>query len=278
MTFVHAFVEGVIFAGVFAALCTNFLFRDGVQTRLKMKNYKKKNKQKQKRREKKRRLESVPGQGSRASTRRRLKVPLCRSPKQASNLTDDNTRENPRTDDTPRTRLSSRLQEGLIRASTMNKISWSDDIFQVETSLMDQMMLFVESDNDGPIYIVPRNTTSQIYITRHLACRHTVKKLQFTLEYLPTLSPAREVRYYDPRQRITRMTSSLVIINTTLALIHQFPFEALREYTATTTSEDSTQVQWQASKVNSRFTSLMSMGERALNGVPVPKLKQGWVP
>jgi hypothetical protein len=45
MTFVHAFLEGVICAGVFAALCTNFLVRDGAQTRLKMKNYKKKNKQ-----------------------------------------------------------------------------------------------------------------------------------------------------------------------------------------------------------------------------------------
>jgi hypothetical protein len=48
MTFVNAFVEGVICAGVFAALWTNFLARDDAQTRLKMKNYKKKNKQKQK--------------------------------------------------------------------------------------------------------------------------------------------------------------------------------------------------------------------------------------
>jgi hypothetical protein len=48
MTFVHALFEGVICAGVFAALCTNFLVRNGVPTRRKMKNYKKKKKQKQK--------------------------------------------------------------------------------------------------------------------------------------------------------------------------------------------------------------------------------------
>jgi hypothetical protein len=156
----------------------------------------------------------------------------------------------------------------------MNKISRSNNVFQVDTFLMDRMTLFVESDNGGPIYIVPRNLASQIYIARHLACRHTIKKLQFTQEYLPTLPPAREVRYYDPTK--DHEDDFFVVINTTSAFTHQFPFEALREYTVTTTSEDSTQeVQRQSSKVNRGFTSLMSMGERALNGVPVPKLKQG---
>jgi hypothetical protein len=44
MTFVNAFVDGVICAGVFAALWTNFLALDDARTRLKMKNYKKKTK------------------------------------------------------------------------------------------------------------------------------------------------------------------------------------------------------------------------------------------
>jgi hypothetical protein len=141
---------------------------------------------------------------------------------------------------------------------------------------MNRQTLFVESDRGGPIYIVPCNMGTHIYIARHLACSHTVKKLQYALEYLPKVSPAREVRYYDPLK--DHEDDFFVVINTveaTSALTHRFPFEALREYTATTTSVDSIQVQRQASNVNHGFTSLMSMGDRALNGVPVPKLKQG---
>jgi hypothetical protein len=145
-----------------------------------------------------------------------------------------------------------------------------------EASLSERQTLFVESDEEGPIYIVPRNDGTQIYIARHLACRHTVRKLSYAEDYLATLAPNRPVRYYCPNQ--DHEDDFFVVWNkeeSTVPLTSTFPFPALRDYALANGSAAALQVERQAAKVNRGFTSSMSMGTRADNGVPIPVLKQG---
>jgi hypothetical protein len=86
-------------------------------------------------------------------------------------------------------------EPALCPDATIPKFSRSDvDVIRPEHSLMDHMTLFVESADNGPIYILPRNGSTQVYIAKHLACKHTVRELQYALDYLPRLSPPREVR------------------------------------------------------------------------------------
>jgi hypothetical protein len=94
--------------------------------------------------------------------------------------------------------------------------------------------------------------------------------------YLPTLFLSREVRYSTPRE--DHEDDFFVVINkedSMLPLIRRFPLDCLREYTASSASEDTNQVARQAAKVNRGFTSTMSMAQRGDNGVPVPHLKNG---
>jgi hypothetical protein len=156
------------------------------------------------------------------------------------------------------------------------KISRSDAPRTIHTSLLNRATLFVEAAEGGPIYLVPRNDGSQIYIAKHLAHRHSVLTLDCSLEYLDALSPSREVRYYSPFE--DHNDDFFVVINkraTVSALIPGYPFAALRGYAASSSSNDAHQVARQFSKVNRGFTSSMSMGQRADNGVPTPSLKVG---
>jgi hypothetical protein len=96
------------------------------------------------------------------------------------------------------------------------------------------------------------------------------------LEYLDTLPPSHEVRYYSPFE--DHNDNFFVVINkriTVSGLIQGFPFATLCEYAASSSSNDAHQVTRQISKVNRGFSSSMSMGQRAGNGVPTPSLKVG---
>jgi hypothetical protein len=150
-----------------------------------------------------------------------------------------------------------------------------DDV-HFDVALFDRQALFVESDDEGPVYIVPRNNGSQIYIARHLACRHTVRKLSYAVEYLLTLPPKTSVRYYCPE--VDHEDDFFIVLNkeeTIRPLIGGFPFQELQDYSLQKGSAGELQVQRQSVKVNRGFTSSMSMGGRAKNGVPRPALKQG---
>jgi hypothetical protein len=106
----------------------------------------------------------------------------------------------------------------------------SEDV-HYEASLSERQTLFVESDEEGPIYIVPRNDGTQIHIARHLACRHTVRKLSYAEECLATLAPNRPVRYYCPNQ--DHEDDFFVVWNkeeSTVPLTSTFPFPALHDY------------------------------------------------
>jgi hypothetical protein len=247
MTFGHAIVEGIICVGFFVVLMSQGagITRDETLPRRKKKNTN----------QRKRKFDSAPPNTDlRASTRRRADSAQS-SPKAAPTLT------------TPSTSP---------KISTFPKISRSDDVHRIDPSLKDRQTLFVESDNGRPIYVVPRNTSSEIYIARHLASKHTVQKLGYARIYLPTLFPSREVRYYTPREN--HEDDFFVVINKEdllLPLIRQFPFDRLREHTASSASEDTNQVVRQAAKVNRGFTSTMSMAQRGDNGVPVRHLKNG---
>jgi hypothetical protein len=145
-----------------------------------------------------------------------------------------------------------------------------------ESSLSERQTLFVESDEEGPVYIVPRNDVTQVYITGHLASRHTIRKLSYAESYLATLSPNRPVRYYCPYQ--DHEDDFFIILNkeeSTVPLTSTFPFEELRDYALDNSLAGALQVQRQSAKVNRGLTSSMSMGTKANNGVPVPVLKQG---
>jgi hypothetical protein len=152
-----------------------------------------------------------------------------------------------------------------------------DDVHYDE-SLADRATLFVESDLDGPVYIVPRTMGTQIYIARHLACRHTVRKLSYIDGYLSTLPPQTPVRYYCPEN--DHEDDFFIVLNkevTTRALTDAFPFQQLQTYALENSQEGTSQVERQSAKVNRGFTSSMSMAGRARNGVPRPALKQGSV-
>jgi hypothetical protein len=150
-----------------------------------------------------------------------------------------------------------------------------DDV-HFDGALSDRPALFVESDDGGPVYIVPRNEGSQIYIARNLACRHTVCKLSYAREYLALLPPKTLVRYYCPE--VDHEDDFFMVLNkeeTIRPLLVDFPFRELLEYSLQKGSVGELQVQRQSVKVNRSFTSSMSMGGRAINGVPQPALKKG---
>jgi hypothetical protein len=84
------------------------------------------------------------------------------------------------------------------------------------------------------------------------------------------------VRYYCPYQ--DHEDDFFIVLNkeeSTVPLTSTFPFEELRDYVLANSLAGASQVQRQSAKVNRGFTSSMSMGTRANNGVPVPVLKQG---
>jgi hypothetical protein len=170
--------------------------------------------------------------------------------------------------------------EGAARATKHARVVWmpfpkrfhaGDDV-HFEISLSERQARFVESDEEGPVYIVPRNDGTQVYIARHLACHHTVRKLSYGEGYLATLSPNRPVRYYCPHE-----DGFFIVLNreeSMAPLTGTFPFEELRNYSVADSLVGAAQVQRQSAKVNIGFTSSMSMATRAKNGVPVPTLKQ----
>ena len=61
----------------------------------------------------------------------------------------------------------------------------------------------------------------------------------------------------------------------TSVITSAFPFQELQDYSLLNGVEGVFQSQRQSAKVNRGFTSSMSMGGRANNGVPCPALKQG---
>jgi hypothetical protein len=163
MTFGHAIMEGVICVGFYAVLMSQ---GPGIICDETLPRRKKKNKN-----QRKRKFKLAPNAELRASTRRRV----------------DSAQPSPRHMPTLTTPSTSH------KISTFPKILRSDDVHRIIPSLKDRQTLFVESGDGGPIYIVPHNTSSQIYIARHLASKHTVQKLEYAFIFLPTLFPSREV-------------------------------------------------------------------------------------
>jgi hypothetical protein len=254
MTFVYSVVEGVFCAVFFATLLLQgsaFTLND--TTRKSKKKTKNKNKNKRKRK-----IDLILGEDSRVSTRRRT---MDLQPEE--NIVP----------------VAPLIEEpALCLDATIPKFSCSDDnVIRPDHSLMDYMTLFVKSADHGPIYILPRNGSTQVYIAKHLACQHTVRELQYVLDYLPRLSPPpREVRYYSPLE--DHDDDYFVVLNredTVLALTFGFPFGALRDYMASSISNDAIQVEWQTAKVNRGYAFTMCMPQRAGNGVPAPYLKAG---
>jgi hypothetical protein len=87
--------------------------------------------------------------------------------------------------------------------------------------------------------------------------------LSYAGEYLLTLPLKTSVRYYCPDFFIVLNKEEM-----TRLLIGVFPFEELQDYSLQKGSAGVLQVQHQSAKVNRGFTSSMSMGGRARNGVP----------
>jgi hypothetical protein len=149
--------------------------------------------------------------------------------------------------------------EGAARAPKRARFVWvpfptrfraGNDV-HFESSLSERQTLFVESDEEGPVYIVPRNDGTQVYIARHLACRHTVRKLSYAESYLATVSPNRPVRYYCPYQ--DHEDNFFIVLNkeeSMVPLTSTFPFEELRDYALSNSLAGASQVQRQSAKVN----------------------------
>jgi hypothetical protein len=229
MTFGHAIVEGIICVGFFAVLVSQGpgITHDGTLPRRKKKN----------KNQRKRKFESTPNEDLRASTRRRAD-PVVRRPS-LDNEAITVVRAQPSPRPVVRAQPSPRHTPTMTIPLTFPKTLRSDDVLRIDTSLKDRQTLFVEPDDGGPIYGGPRNTSSQIYIVRHLASSHAVQKLEYALIYLPTLFPLREVRYYTPHK--DHEDDFFIVINkedSLLPLAWRFPFDRLREYTASSASED----------------------------------------
>jgi hypothetical protein len=162
----------------------------------------------------------------------------------------------------------------VIQESLPSRFCAGDDV-HYDVSLSDRPTLFVESDEDGPVYIVPRNTGTQMYIARHLASRHTVRKLSYLDGYLLTLPPQTPIRYYCPEE--DHEDDFFIVLNKEESTreLSSFPFQQLQTYSLGNGSEGASQVERQSEKLNRGFTSSMSMGSRARNGVPRPALKDG---